>query len=278
MSISTTTKRLLSALALVSSLLLSACVGPVFPTDNPLPYPDSKYALIEVGSSKQDEVAGVLGKPDLELRGGELWIYARSRAKLSDGLGGYSHDYQAIFVEYEDGIVVAKDILHSDKPYMVPSCWSDEYALCLHPFWEDANSSSEPRTLSRKQAAVTSSGDDDLYAKKFEPTEGRCSVYVVPGTGFFRRGIPVVSLQEVSDEPIPTRGYLFLESLPGNLQLQAGKNKVDIDCQPDHIHFYKVENLIFEDPGDIDINLVSFREGKESVLEREIIVTWQLPR
>ena len=124
MSISTTTKRLLSALALVSSLLLSACVGPVFPTDNPLPYPDSKYALIEVGSSKQDEVAGVLGKPDLELRGGELWIYARSRAKLSDGLGGYSHDYQAIFVEYEDGIVVAKDILHSDQPYMVPSCWS----------------------------------------------------------------------------------------------------------------------------------------------------------
>ncbi len=215
-----------------------------------------------------------LGKPQLELRGGELWIYGRSRAKLSDGLGSYRHDYQAIFVEYADGIVVAKDILHSDQPHTFPSCWSDEYNLCLHPYWENTGSSAEPRRLSRKQAAVTSSGEDDRYAKTFELAEGRCLVYVVPGSSFFRHGIPVVSLQHMSDEPIPTRGYLFLESSPGNLRLQAGKNKIDISCQPDHIHFYKVETLIFDDPEDIDIDLMSFREGRESVLERQIIVTW----
>lgn len=274
MRTSTTLNRALSVLTLVSLIPLSACFGPIFPTDNPLPYTDSKYARVEVGSSTQDEVAKIFGKPGLELRDGTLWIYGRTRAKLTDGLGAYRHDYQAIFIEYVDGVVVAKDILHSDQNYQQFSCWSDAYGLCLHPNWEYKSGNSEPGSLSRKMAAVTSSGDDDVYAKKFVPAEGRCSVYVVSGTSFFRKGIPVVSLLELSDEPIPGRGYLFVESLPGNLLLQAGKNEADIDCQADSIYFYKVETLIFEDADDIGIDQLSIDEGKESVRERDIVVTW----
>ena len=266
--------RLFYRLTLVSTLLLSACVGPVFPTDNPLPYSDGKYAFVKVGYSKQDEVARILGKPELELRGGTLWIYGRTRAKLTDGLGGYSHDYQAIFIEYDDGVVVAKDIIHSDQKYQRPSCWRDKYGLCLHPSWDYTGSNSEPRALNRRETAVTSSRDDDAYAKRFAPAKGRCSVYVVPGTSFFRRGVPVVSLDELRDEPIPDRGYLFVESLPSDLILQAGNNKADIDCRPDSMNFYRVETLILEDPDDIGIDQLPIEVGKKSVREREIVVTW----
>jgi hypothetical protein len=261
-------------LLLACCVALSGCVGAIFPTDNPLPYADADLARIEIGSSTRDDVIRILGQPQLMLRGGNLWIYGRSRAKLSDGLGSYEHDYQAIFVMFTNSEVAAKDLLHADLMYLTSSCWSEESGLCLHSYWEATDGSSKPMLLSRRFSAVTSRGDDDANAKRFTPDEGNCAVYVYSGRSFFRGGIPVVTIGESKDEPVPPAGYLFFQSSPGQLTLVAGKNRAVVDCQANVSYFYKLETLLFEDADDIRIESVTAKEGIESVNERHILVTW----
>lgn len=88
-------------LAAVCCLFIAACVQIPFPTDNPLPYSEGEFRDVDIYSTP-DDVVELLGQPQIKLQRDSLWIYGRTSAVWTDGVGGYGHDYRAILIEFKE--------------------------------------------------------------------------------------------------------------------------------------------------------------------------------
>lgn len=178
-----------------------------------------------------------------------------------------------MLVEFRDGKVNSREVFQ-EKFTTNGGCWGS--GLCLHPVWDaQSKAADEPRKLSRRYSAVTSLRSDDSNAKLFTPAKGHCLVYVYSADSIFRRTQPpVLTLDGIKDEPVPAEGYQYLQSLPGQLTLRAGKRAETIDCQSGAIHFYKLTYLIVDADGDIDIKSEDVDEGRKAVMERRLLINW----
>jgi hypothetical protein len=247
----------------------------MFPTNNPLPYSEAEFTSISIDSTP-DDVIELLGQPQLKLQGDSIWVYGRTRAVLTDGVGGYEHDYRAILIEFSDGFVVSKDVLHEKMSYSSQQigeeiCWSKSIGLCLQPVWDSrSDAKDEPKILSRKYSAVISRRDDDVQAKRFISDGVHCAVYVYG----FSSMPPSVTLDTIRDEPIPYNGYVYFQSLPRPLQLKAGHNIANIDCQAGSLHFYRISHDLFTAADDLRIKSVDPEEAKEVIRKQNLVVTW----
>jgi hypothetical protein len=258
-------------MAAACCLFIASCAIP-FPTNNPLPYTGGEFTRVYVGSTS-DDVVELLGQPQIKLQGGSLWVYGRTRAASTDGLGGYTHDYRAILIEFSEGAVASKDIVHGEYLTM-PACWSEAHSLCLWPQWDSrSGANDEPKILSRRYSAVTSLREDDEQAKRFEPDDGQCAVYVYSDGNLFSI-LPVLSIGTARDEPVPMGGYLNFQSPPQRLQLMAGENTADVDCQAGSLHFYKLGKYLATDGDNIHIKSVNPDEGRKAISWRHLLLTW----
>ena len=260
------------------------CVTPdmlQWPTNEPLPYSQGELAGLHIGHTPED-VLELLGKPHLKVQDDSLWIYGRTSAVWTNHMGTYWHDYRAMLIEFGEGKVKYKDILHGDCSYLYPdcryqdmTCWNNH--MCLAPIWDSrSDAEDEPKILSRRYSAVISHRDDDTQAKGFSPTAGHCAIYVYAEQSDFNSITkpPVLSVGSMRDEPVPDHGYLYFQSLPQHLELKAGVNSANIDCQAGALYFYKLDKPWLADEDDIHIKSVSTDEGKKAVRKRLRLVTW----
>lgn len=258
----------------LASVLITACTGPTFPTNEPLPYSQGEFSGV-ILTNKHDDVAAHLGRPQLRLEGDQLWVYGRSRIK-SSGFGRYNHDYRAMLVEFKNGEVVAKKVFH-EKYLFRSGCWGSDNALCLHPAWDTTSGEyDEPQILSRRYSSVTSARQDDEKAKTFTPHDGHCAIYVYTNTSFFedKQTPPTLTLGTILDEPIPSAGYIYIESVPSLLHLRSGSSTMDIECEAQALHFYQLDHTLFNAQNTTRIKPVDSETGKKAVLQRRLLLNW----
>jgi hypothetical protein len=260
-------------LVVASCCLFAVACAPIwFSTDNPFPYSWEKFARDPIRGTA-DDVIETLGQPHLKLQGGRLWIYGRTRAARTNGLGSYQHDYRAVLIEFSEGVVASIYLVHGEN-LSLASCWSN--GLCLEPEWDFRSSSrDEPSILSRRYSAVTSTREDDAEAKHYKPEDGQCAIYVYSGRNFFRDSTPpTLSIDAAKDEPVPAGGYLNIQSRPKLLQLIAGRNTVNVDCQVGSVYFYKLDKYLATDEDNIQVKSVSIDEGRKAINKRHLLLTW----
>jgi hypothetical protein len=263
---------ILRFLAACCCIFTAACAPIWFPTNNPFSYSWEEFARAPI-QGNSDDVIEVLGQPHIKLQGGRLWIYGLTRAAKTDGLGSYQHDYRAVLIEFSEGVVVSRDLVHGEQLYQ-ESCWN--CGICLEPVWDSRSSArGEPKALSRRYSAVSSLGKDDARAKRFIPDNGQCAVYVYSGRSFFRDSMPpVLTIGNARDEPVPIGGYLYFQSPPRRLQLIAGKHTEDIDCKAGSLSFYKLDKYMATDEDNILINSVGPIDGRKAINKRQMLLTW----
>lgn len=269
-------------------LLMVGCMVP-WSRNEPLPYSQGEYGGVHIGQTPED-VLELLGQPHLKVQDDSLWVYGRTSAVWTDHLATYWHEYRAILIEFGEGKVKYKNILHGDCGYSYRdcsyhdmTCWSNR--ICLAPIWDArSDGEDEPKILSRRYSAVISRRDDDTQAKGFSPTAGHCAIYVYAEQSDFNSITasnfnpipkpPVLSVGSIRDEPVSDHGYLYFQSLPQHLELKAGVNSENIECQAGALYFYELDKRWLADEDDIHIKSVSTDDGKKAVRKRLLLVTW----
>ena len=278
--------RLLTAVFFLST---AGCVGVVelvtavpWSRTESLPYSQGEFAGVHIGHTPED-VLELLGQPQLKVQDDSFWVYGRTSAVWTNNFGGYWHEYRAILIEFGEGKVKYKDILHGDCgnaypdcSYQEMTCWDNR--ICLAPIWDSRSDSAEPKILSRRYSAVISRREDDTKAKGFSPTAGHCAIYVYAEPRDFNliktQPPTLLSVGPIRDEPVPHHGYVYSRSLPQQLELKAGGNSASIDCQAGALYFYELDQRWLADEDDIHIKSVSTEEGKKAVKKRLRLVTW----
>jgi hypothetical protein len=252
---------------------------------DPLPYSKGEFAEVHIGHTPEN-LLELLGQPNLKVQDDSLWIYGRTSAVWTDNISTYWHEYRAILVEFGEGKVKHKDILHGDCGYFYSdcsyhdmTCWGNR--ICLAPIWDArSDAEDEPKILSRRYSAVISRRDDDTQAKRFSPKAGHCAIYVYAEQSDFNSlkisipKPPVISVGSIRDEPVSDHGYLYFQSVPQLIELKAGGNSANIECQAGAIYFYELDRRWLADEDDIRIKSVSTDEGKKAVRKRLLLVTW----
>jgi len=218
---------LLLALPLVISL--SACIA--FPTDLPdeEPFKDEKLAFIEIGKTTKQEIATAMSdfpiKTDegevrarltpQKYRGGDWWLYARTREELKwsgviwliEGeIGGDfgDVDYRFLLIKFDhNGIVAGYESSSSEGS----GC--NRRGVCVR--W--------PRYT------LLAPEDEDRVVKQFDIPADRCGVYVY-GTG------PIWLDGHYAGRLLSTKQFLFRQLDQGVHQLAPPLLSPDV---PDHV-------------------------------------------
>ncbi len=167
---------LLLALPLVISL--SACIIPTQLPDE-APFKDEKLAFIEIGKTTKEEIATAMsdfpmktdeGEVRVKLtpkkyRGGDWWLYARTREELqwtvlagtdAEVIGDV--DYRFLLIKFDNNGIVAGYELSSSEGY---GC-DNRYGVCVRG----------PRHT------LLASKDEDRVVKQFDIPADRCGIYV----------------------------------------------------------------------------------------------------
>ncbi len=176
---------LLLALPLVISL--SACI---FPTQLPdeEPFKDEKLAFIEIGKTTKEEIATAMSDFAIETdegevrvkltpqkyRGGDWWLYARTREELAwivlagmdaEEIGDV--DYRFLLIKFDNNGIVAGYELSSSEGY---GC--NRSGVCvLMCYLNDACPQGPVYTLLAPE-------DEDRVVKQFDIPADRCGIYV----------------------------------------------------------------------------------------------------
>ncbi len=172
-------QRFLLVLAVLLVISLSACIGivPTRPPDEEA-FKDEKLAFIEIGKTTKEEIATAMsdfpmktdeGEVRVKLtpqkyRGGDWWLYARTREELqwtvSGGMDGEiigDVDYRFLLIKFDNNGIVAGYELSSSE-----GSGCNRYGVCVL----------------RSRHTLLAPEDEDRVVKQFDIPADRCGVYV----------------------------------------------------------------------------------------------------